>query len=85
MAYTSSFDRCDRASSCRPKTEAGSLGLVTTGQIARVTAMLQAWSQRSHHRRDLRRLAKAGPHLLADIGTDPTATRLETSKPFWRA
>lgn len=43
------------------------------------------WRWRAAYRRDLRRLAKAGDHLLRDIGLSPQQAAREAAKPFWRS
>jgi len=48
-------------------------------------AVWVVWCKRRHYRRELRRLLRAGPHLIADIGLTLEAARREAGKPFWRA
>jgi len=43
------------------------------------------WRKRRAYRSDLKRLLRAGPHLIADIGLTLEAARREADKPFWRA
>ncbi len=46
--------------------------------------LLQRWMARTALRRDLRRLLKASPHLVRDIGLDETLVRREVTLPFWQ-
>lgn len=46
--------------------------------------LLQRWAARTAFRRDLRRLLKASPHLVRDIGLDETLVRREVTLPFWQ-
>jgi uncharacterized protein YjiS (DUF1127 family) len=39
---------------------------------------------RHRYRRDLRRLLRVGPHMIADIGLSQVQARREADKPFWR-
>ncbi len=48
-------------------------------------AQLALWRDRAGFRRDLRRLAKVGDHMLRDIGMTPESAQREIAKPFWRA
>lgn len=45
----------------------------------------QTWSARRHHRAELRRLLRAGPHLIEDMGLSVAVASAEADKPFWRA
>lgn len=84
MAYTSSYDTLGRTSS-------GSTGRARTSLLVTILERGYAlyvtygmWVRRLKFRRDLQRLAKAGPHLLKDIGLDRHAGESEAAKPFWR-
>jgi uncharacterized protein YjiS (DUF1127 family) len=42
------------------------------------------WKVRRRYRRDLKRLLRVGPHMIADIGLTPEAAHQEIEKPIWR-
>lgn len=42
-----------------------------------------AWRTRRRFRRDLKRLLRVGPHMLADIGLTLEEAQRESAKPFW--
>jgi len=42
------------------------------------------WQERHRLRRDLRRLLRAAPHMVDDIGVTPGEARREAAKPFWQ-
>ncbi|SFR39130.1 Uncharacterized conserved protein YjiS, DUF1127 family [Yoonia tamlensis] len=48
----------------------------------RFAVAVTAWDKRRKTRRHLRSMP---PHLLKDIGLDPTTAREEIAKPFWQA
>lgn len=41
------------------------------------------WRQRRDYRRELRRLLRVGPHMIADIGLTVEEARDEVTKPLW--
>ena len=41
------------------------------------------WGQRAEFRAELRRLLRAGEHLIEDIGLSHEQALREASKPFW--
>ncbi|MGD1877035.1 MAG: hypothetical protein ACFB13_05990 [Kiloniellaceae bacterium] len=43
-----------------------------------------AWLKRRALRRELKRLLRIGPHMVADVGLSPEAARREADKPFWK-
>ncbi|QRY77160.1 hypothetical protein JVX91_16235 [Pseudomonas sp. PDNC002] len=43
------------------------------------------WQARARVRRQLAVMARANPHLIADIGLTRRQVALEIAKPFWRA
>ena len=42
------------------------------------------WLDRHRGRRELARLLRVGPHMIADIGLDLAAVEAEIDKPLWR-
>ncbi|MBB4866282.1 uncharacterized protein YjiS (DUF1127 family) [Pseudomonas nitritireducens] len=42
------------------------------------------WQARAQLRRQLARMARANPHLIADIGLTREQVAAEIAKPFWR-
>jgi len=61
----------------------GTLGLLP-GSIRKFQACVAASRVRSSRRAELRRLLRAGPHLIADIGLDVDAALAECAKAPWR-
>ncbi len=47
-------------------------------------SLFATWRRRIGFRRDLERLAKAGPYLIDDIGLTMAQVEAELGKPFWR-
>jgi uncharacterized protein YjiS (DUF1127 family) len=47
--------------------------------------LLAAWLRRHRYRRELARLLRTSPHLLADIGLSQAEAEREAAKPFWHA
>lgn len=47
-------------------------------------ATLSEWRRRRDDRRELRRLLRIGPHMIADVGLTLDAARRDVEKPFWR-
>jgi uncharacterized protein YjiS (DUF1127 family) len=45
----------------------------------------RAWRFRQGYRADLRRLLRAGPYLIEDIGLGMDEAMTESRKPFWVA
>lgn len=54
-------------------------------RVRDLKAACAAWRKRRGYRRDLQRLLRVGPHMLADIGLTLEEARREIVKPFWRA
>jgi uncharacterized protein YjiS (DUF1127 family) len=52
------------------------------GLLARTSALLRRWQQRSVYRAHL---AELDTRLLTDIGLTPDDAARESAKPFWRA
>ena len=48
-------------------------------------AALALWRQRALFRRDLRRLAGLGDHMLRDIGLTKEQAARELAKPIWQS
>ena len=61
----------------------GSLGPRVT--LRAPLARVALWRWRAAFRRDLRRLARVGDHILYDIGLSPGLAAREAAKPFWQA
>lgn len=55
-----------------------------SGWFRKLHAFVAAWRVRRSRRAELRRLLRAGPHLIADIGLDVDAARAECAKAPWR-
>jgi len=53
--------------------------------VAALSPIWALWLARWHYRRELRRLLRAGPHMIADIGLALDEAHAEMAKPFWRA
>ena len=43
------------------------------------------WQERHRLRKDLRRLLRAAPHMIDDMGLTRRAAGQESVKPFWQA
>lgn len=54
------------------------------GGPAKLRHMLDRWRDRIRFRWDLAQMAKANPHLIADIGLTERQAEAEIAKPFWR-
>lgn len=52
--------------------------------VRNIEARVELLRRRHRQRADLRRLLRAGPHLIADIGLDHEAASVESRLPFWR-
>ena len=53
--------------------------------VRSVLAQMALWHLRASLRRDLRRLAMVGDHMLRDVGLTRDEVAREVAKPFWRA
>ena len=52
--------------------------------IGNARAAIRACFDRHRYRQDLRRLLRAGPHMIDDIGLTRSEALHEAEKPFWR-
>lgn len=52
--------------------------------LATLRGMIATWRERIRLRRHLGQMAKANPHLIADIGLTRRQVEAEIAKPFWR-
>jgi uncharacterized protein YjiS (DUF1127 family) len=52
--------------------------------IGDARAAIRDYLERHRYRRDLRRLLRAGPHMIDDIGLTRSEAQQEVEKPFWR-
>lgn len=60
-------------------------GLRLTMPARRDGSLLARWRRRVQHRAVLARLVETSPHLVDDLGLDPSDVAEEVRKPFWRA
>jgi len=58
-------------------------GLHLTMPVRR-DSLLARWRRRVQHRAVLARLIETSPHLVDDLGLDPSDVAEEVRKPFWR-
>jgi uncharacterized protein YjiS (DUF1127 family) len=52
--------------------------------LATLRGMIATWRERIRLRRHLAQMARANPHLIADIGLTRRQLEAEIAKPFWR-
>lgn len=52
--------------------------------LATLRGMIATWRERTRLRRHLAQMAKANPHLIADIGLTRRQVEAEIAKPFWQ-
>ena len=52
--------------------------------LAGLKATGAAWLKRRALRRELKRLLRIGPHMVADVGLSPEVAHREADKPFWK-
>ena len=52
--------------------------------LATLRSIIATWRKRRCFRRDLEEMAKANPHLIADIGLKRWQVEAELAKPFWQ-
>lgn len=52
--------------------------------LAALYGMIATWRERTRLRRHLGQMAKANPHLIADIGLTRRQVEAEIAKPFWQ-
>ncbi len=60
------------------------LRAVGAAGIGDARAAIRACLERHRYRQDLRRLLRAGPHMIDDIGLTRPEALQEVEKPFWR-
>jgi uncharacterized protein YjiS (DUF1127 family) len=53
-------------------------------RLAEIGAVFGAWRRRYRYRRELERVMRSGPHLIADVGLSRAHAEREVAKPFWR-
>jgi len=53
--------------------------------LAALRGMIATWKERRRFRWQLAQMAKANPHLIADIGLTKRQFEAEIAKPFWQA
>ena len=56
----------------------------TVDRIGQIQTLLAEWMRRHCFSRDLKRLLKVGPYMIADIGLTPEGAMIESKKPFWQ-
>lgn len=60
-------------------------GLRLTMPTRREGSLLARWRRRVEQRTVLARLVETSPHLVDDLGLNPSDVAEEVRKPFWRA
>jgi uncharacterized protein YjiS (DUF1127 family) len=50
-----------------------------------ISTLVAVWRERRWYRKELRRLASDGSHLVDDVGLKPSELQAEIAKPFWQA
>jgi uncharacterized protein YjiS (DUF1127 family) len=58
--------------------------LAGLARLGNFTTVRVEWRRRRRYREDLKRLLRAGPYLIVDIGLTPRKARREIAKPVWR-
>ncbi len=54
-------------------------------RLKNISGLAADWRERWWYRRELRRLASDGSHLIDDVGLTLREAQVEMAKPFWHA